>query len=214
MKVRMRRALLMLISTSLLLVSITTAWILEEKQKKRRFIQVDYIGDNSLQVMSDKLTVQFLYQTASGAFEVWDKNDPVSLEGLVPNDMIPFRIRLTNKTGAPQTVSISLINITTNNPELFKMMYVGMSGGYGYVNNRNDDVVVPEEKYICFGDQKNGVRKLTQADEYVMTVYSSVVIPPTGNECVELDGYFWLNQNADISLAGCSLTIGHILVIL
>lgn len=208
MKGKSRRAIVSLISAVILLVSVTYAWILDSGYTNVRFIKVDFTGrekdSGRLDIVSAEVSVELVYQDGSGNYVVKANDDtPLVFTGLLPNDMFPFKIRFYNQTGESQNVSLTIDGITTDTPELLQQLYVGTTGGTGYADATDANVVKPANQFLCLSEaqeRSNGV--------FDMKLYPSLIIPPTAaGGYVEVNCFFWLNRDATIELAGKTLSI-------
>lgn len=227
---KFREVFIILISTILLLVSITTAWMFEREIQQFRFVMIDYEDKNALRISSNQVNSSFWYLNETTGQYVQGLDDQiVQLKEIIPNDMLQFRLRFQNTTGESKPIALILTDISVVKTdesgnetavsnevieEMLGNMYVGFKGGVGYVDSEDIDVVMPDEKFLCFTDEKYSTS--TGTGKYTLKVYQNLIIPPTGEtNYVELNGFLWLDRDAAYdNLSGLTFKMEHIKIIL
>ncbi len=182
-------------------------------------------GDTVLLVEPRDFNMEIWYFDKTGnKYIKWNSSDGhFTVNGLVPNEVIRFKIRLTNFGELPKAGHLSLRGIqfdrqahaaseyTDKYGEGFdplEMFYVSLMPGDGYVTHPNPEFTIPDSRFVCLADgtESEGGRALT--------LYSAVQIPVCNtedaldyNDYVELEGYIWLDSRAENEYQNVSLTI-------
>lgn len=223
-----REATIILICLALLLISVTTAWMFNIEILPYRFIKVDYTDKNVLRISATDIVIKFLYlDETTGEYVEAPSDYFLELKDIVPNDMVQFRLRIWNTSGTSQAISLQMTDISavrvTETEEgiieshlneqakttLFEMMYVGFKGGHGYADSTYPDIVLPEEKFICFEDSQPMATEESLGKDSLL-LYRNLIVPPTGKDYAELNGFLWLNRDATYDeLADVKLKIEH-----
>lgn len=241
MKVRkLFPAIAFAVSAVILLVSASYAWILNNKIKTYESIFVDYVDENNhLTITSGDIKVEFwIYDPAVGDY-VYNEDGMITLNGIVPNETIRFKLLLYNNSGASRNIAINMIDIQTDDERLsdetilndeslseeekekkllensiYGKLYVGLSAGEGYRHSTYPDIVIPDEVFYLFSADSAASRAGDGMRE--LNLYSRVVVPPPTKEYdhVELQGYFWLDKTADLSDSNITVTIEHLRILM
>lgn len=203
-----------LLCTCLLCATVTFCWILDTTIPVYRYVDVNFLGDNELSIFTEDMDVTVYIMNEDG--EYVETEDGLTIGNIVPNQTVPFKIRFKNNASYSQVVSISLSEIDAENSEgeedtrIFDKMFVGTAGTKGYAGSG----ATPPD--AVFKKMSDGIVKSTATGKYTVVLFRSVEIPPSTStsEYIELNGYFWLDSDADNSYQGISVHIGMFRIVL
>lgn len=203
---------LSVVSAAALLISATYAWLLNDEIRHYDAFRIVYGGNigNTLQVVAGSLEVEVLYYDFSSGEYVEADGGGISIGSMVPNQVVPIKIRFGNRSGLPMKISLDMCGITADGEEILNSVFVGFGGGHGFGNSQSTDTEVPDDVFYRLGDAS----KNTDGG-YDLRLYGSLIVPPaeSGNYA-ELDGYFWLDRNATTELSEMSVGFGYFRIII
>lgn len=213
-----KRAIMLFCYILILVVMVSSAWILNPKRNIGPFAILDY--DDTEDSNSGKLTVSSKEVEMQVDFEINGKWVPFgssndtsfakrpSLPAIIPNTVIPFRIRFYNSSDHVVTMSLTFSGIQCHQILVDKQaIYVAAVGSTEY-NQYSSLVSVPGYIYnTVTSDHLVSVTKDAN-DQLIATynfpVYEEIQIPPTEEgQYVMLEGYFYFDaESMDNECAG------------
>jgi len=222
-----KRVVLLSLYVLILIVTVSSAWILNPEKNIGPFAVLDYM-DTPDDPYSGKLTISSKEVEMQVDFEIngkWvsfgssnDKsfaNRP-SLTNIVPNTVLPFRIRFYNTSDHVVSMNLIFSGIECHQVLVDKTaVYVAAVGSTEY--NRYSDIVnIPGYVYTPVTDEhlisvKEDANKQSVAT-YDFLLYDDLQIPPTANGAyVTIEGYFYFDAECmDNACAGKTFNIQSI----
>lgn len=203
-----KKALALFLYVVMLVVTISSAWILHPNYNKGPFAELVYSGQDGggrLSVASQAVEMQVDFEMNGKMKYLGSSKDKISaarpkLPAIIPNMVIPFRIRFYNTSD--QTVSMSLmISGITCHKEIAdsQSVYVAAVGGAEY-SKYAETVNVPGYIYVPMTsgtlvsvDEENASGTMVTYD---LLLYDDLQIPPTPNRTyVVVEGYFFFDPD-------------------
>lgn len=208
MRNKLRTIAVLSVLIILLTVSVSFAWMLQVDDSLVKYLLFDYTSEN-LVVAPQDIEMSLLMQDENG--DLGETDDALILTDLVPGNTVKFQIRFKNRSENTVKIMLSMSNVSgelitertdKNTGILLDMLFLSMRGGTGYIGN---NVVVPSlYKRLNIDHSYNWVN-----DTYSVKLFNSLEIPPTqGDGYVELNCYFYLDEDAGLEYQDKSLTIG------
>ena len=206
-----KRIILLLLYIMILVVTVSSAWILNPKRNVGPFVILDYEDSGKeesgkLTVSSKEVEMQIDFQINGKWVYFGSSNDSSfdtrpDLSNILPNTVVPFRIRFYNSSQYPVTMSLIISGIECHSVLVEKkVVYVAAVGSSEY-NQYADVVSVPNYIYkslstaTLISSKTDG--KGEQVSTYDLTLYDSLQIPPTEDgKYVMLEGYFYFDAEA------------------
>ncbi len=224
-----KRIFVIVVSVLLLLTSVSYAWMQElDKVPNVDKVAFDF-GDetnnkNTIGVESHDFRVELAYSRDGYTYTPSEDDGEtfLSIENWLPSEMIFFRLRFFNYSGATITFSVQLTEITDGTPNsverplLADVLFLSLLESKGYEGNFY--MYEPTTFYTPLTDM------MTRTDEtvpYSVTLFNRLSIPPTGNkpaedstveeDYIELVCYLYFDRMATIEYANQSLSIKQLL---
>ncbi len=208
----LKERIMLLICSILLSITVSFAWIMSKDPILTKTIDIDYDQKGNLTIADKNIEISIWMQSDNGYVEISnsskkdDSNALFLVDNVVPHHNVPFKIRLKNKSHAVVTVNLSIAKFICDahliENEHEPKIYLSTMSGTSYKNYTT--VKIPDDRY----------RPLTLSDvnvlgenEYSITLYEAIQVPPTQNEYVELDCYFYFDKSMDNSYQGLDFRV-------
>lgn len=222
-----KRIVMLLMCIMILILTVSSAWILNPEKNSGPFAILDYTDDpndpNSgrLTISSKEVEMRVDFEINGKWVSFGSSNDKSfanrpSLTNIVPNTVLPFRIRFYNTSDHIVTMNLILSGIECHQVLIDKTaLYVAAVGSSEY--SRYLDIVnVPGYVYKpVTADHLISVKEDTNNQSvatYDFLLYDGLQIPPTTNGTyVMIEGYFYFDAECmDNACAGKTFNIHSI----
>ena len=205
-----------------LAVTLTSAWILTPTKNIGYYAILDYtgVGDGGkLTVSGTDVEMQVDIQINNKWRYLGSSKDKTfgarpKMTSIVPNSIVPFRIRFYNTSEHVATMRVTVSDVRCEKTLIDKqVVYVSTIGGTEY-GQYTGMVTPPEFTYqlLNTGKHNNTTQNSNQEqiESYDLVLYENLQIPPTGDKgYVVIEGYFYFDAEAmDNSCAGKTFEIG------
>lgn len=187
----------------LLCVSVSVAWILAVKPNVVQDVKIDYDGKGTLVIAPSDIEGEVIVTNDDGEEVPLDENFSVKSNEVIPNGIIPFKMRLRNNTDVVTKIDISIVGIKVGKEDLLSVVYFSANPTTGWQENNK-----PLSVYKQLGDATKG-----STNTYSLKVFEGVTLRPTeksnDSDYLELSCYLYFDgeqmTNAHQNIA---LTLG------
>ena len=195
-----KKAATLFLYAVLLIVTVSSAWILDIQNNSGSFAQLFYGFDqdgtdsgNRLSVSSKDITMEVFFKTAAGRYySIGNSNEPlrttpitIDSQRIIPNAQEQFRIAFTNSADTTLRVSVSVI--ITCDQRLITKQAISLGANGQYYDRYSDTATAPTGVF----------RALKPAGDYVVdpatgyvtfefVIFDNLQIPVTNQGPVEL----------------------------
>ncbi len=201
MKKTTRKSILIIAYSILLCVTISFAWILAVEPNVVQNVNINYDDDDQLIIAPSDIEGQIIVTNGNGEEVQLDENFSIQSNEIIPNSVVPFKIRLRNNTELATKIDLSIVGIEVSNEKILNVVYFSATPSSGWTTN------VPLSVYKQFGDAQKG----TVNDRYSMKVMEEITLRPTDTnneqDCLEFSCYLYFdgetmtNEHKNITLS-------------
>lgn len=194
---------MMLVYALILCVTVSFAWILAIEPNVVKDVLIDYDEAGKLVIAPPNIEGEIYITDKDGNDVLLDENFEVSPNEVLPNSVIPFKLRLKNNTDAPAKVDISIVGVSTNRESILEVVFFSSTPTSGWGSN------VPPSRYIQLGD----ATKNEQNNTYSLMLMSDLSLRSTDKEnekdYLEFSCYFYFDGETMVNEhQNANLTIG------
>ena len=201
----MAKKMLLLFWCLLLCVTVSFSWIIFQEKNKVRHAIIDYNDNGSLVVAPEKIIMTVLMNDpetdrmvpiGSSTDSFTENSSLFEVENVVPNSIVPFKIRLHNTSNEIIRMKLSIDRLvcdekllSSENSRVF-FSAVGASSYSAYPE------IAPDNLYTSLSAAQPVEGSSENA--YYLTIYETIYVPPTGDsDYVEIDCYFYFTKEMD-----------------
>ena len=156
----------------LLCVTVSVAWILNMKPNVVENIIIDYDTNGQLIIAPMEISGKVYVTNEYGKEVELDEDFSVTPNEVVPNSVIPFKIRLRNNTASALKVDVSLVGIEVNNEKILSVVYFSATPSAGWTAE------MPKSVYKQLGEATKG----TLTDTYSIKAIENVTLRSTDTQ--------------------------------
>ena len=189
----------------LLCVTISFAWIMFQPENLVNHVVIDYDTGGELVVAPEKIVMTILMNDPTTGVmtpigrstdQYQDNMELFEVQDIVPNSIVPFKIRLQNTSNEIIRLKLSIDRLVCDEKLLSPVdskVYFSAVGASSYASYPE---IAPENLYKSL----SAAQPLEDSDEnaYYLTIYETIYVPPTGQDSyVEIDCYFYFTKDMD-----------------
>ena len=199
----MKKRLLLIINCLLLCCTVSFAWILSGNPELVTELRFDYTGSSHLVISSVNVDVE-VFLLVDNQEVPMDESFELHSDMLIPNALIPFRIKFhyQSQNQSSLSVNLSLVGITVSDPALLNKVSIS-------VTPITDGLVAPNGPHTIYTSLGNAVPSSDGAS-YTLNIYDNnnrLYIPHKEDGPSVLDCYLLMSKDADASFQDMWLSI-------
>ena len=196
MEMSIKKRIFLIVMSSLLLVTVSYAWINDVQQQKGRYMTFLFNETNKGVISSGDLEVSLYYDT-TGEDDFKPTNDVVvSFEDFAPGDRKKFRADIKNVGTTPMYLRMFFSNISCEAEAILDFVDVGTSS----FANFPDSILTPALV------ERNLGRDMSAGS---VSLVDNLEIPPDG-QTVSIYFYVMFSRSATDDTSGTTFTIGSV----
>ncbi len=197
------KSIFILAYTILLCVTVSFAWILAQKPNEVQRVDIDYSEKGKLVIAPTDIEGSVYVTTSEGEEIELTQDFKISSSEVLPNSVIPFKIRLKNNTDSVTRVDVSIVGIQTSRANLLDVVFFSATPSTGWTETN-----VPNSVYKQLGEANQS----SSTGKYSLSVLSGISLRTTDKEkeddYLEFSCYFYFDgetmgnehQNADLTI--------------